>query len=93
MTALHIAAFHGKGEVSVLLDQGADINARDKSGRTPLHHVTRCISPYLDAAEVLLNHGADVNARDNEGKTPLAYAREEGFSDLEELFSRYGGVA
>lgn len=40
MTALHLAASHGDSEkVDKLLDCGANIEAQDEFGRTPLHHV------------------------------------------------------
>lgn len=51
-----------------LLAAGADVNARDQHGRTPLFY---CTSPEL--AEVLLRAGADINARDYAGNTPFDY--------------------
>ena len=39
LTALHHAAFHGYSEVCrVLMEHGADGDARDEWGRTALHH-------------------------------------------------------
>jgi len=52
--------------VRVLAEAGANVNARDKDGNTPLHEI------YLtDVEEELLKLGADVNARNNEGETPI----------------------
>ena len=37
-TALHLAARHVRADAAKrLLDAGADANARDRTGRTPLH--------------------------------------------------------
>lgn len=56
-----------------LVEQGADINARDpETGRTVL---TLAIVHYLnDSAGGLLERGADINARDTSGMTPLMCA-------------------
>jgi ankyrin repeat protein len=74
MTPLHSAAYYGKFEVvQKLIEYGADIDARDQYGRTPLywasggHH-------FKDGSvlRLLLERGADVNARAaHDGSTPL----------------------
>ena len=65
------------------LAEGADVNARDESGNTPLLLAIReggggtAGSPASEDPAVvtlLLEAGADVNARDNNGVTPLHHA-------------------
>lgn len=51
-----------------LVSQGADVNAGDTYGETPLHH--RAAS-WKGGVEVLLALGADIAARDRRGNTPL----------------------
>ena len=59
--------------ISALIKAGAEINARDKDGATPLIIAARWnSSPEIFAA--LIKAGAEVNARDNDGNSPLMKA-------------------
>jgi ankyrin repeat protein len=51
--------------VRLLAEAGANVNARDVPGNTPLHKTF-----FTDVEEELLKLGADVNARNNKGETP-----------------------
>ena len=57
------------GIVKILVDNGADVNARDKYEHTPLHYASKKAS--ADVIKVLVDAGADISARDDEEKTPL----------------------
>ena len=70
-TPLHYAALYGNAEsVRILLEHGADVNARNKSGATPLLY-----GAYnFDKARLLVEKGADVNAKSGGEMTPLLVA-------------------
>lgn len=71
MTPLHYAALYGNTEsVRLLLERGADVNARNKSGATPLIY-----GAYnFEKTRLLVEKGADVNAKSTAGMTPLLVA-------------------
>jgi ankyrin repeat protein len=69
-TPLHYAANEGRGSDAVLLLQGgADPNAKDDNGWTPLHFAAQ--SGTLQVATLLLQNGAEVDAMDSNGNSPL----------------------
>ena len=88
-TPLHSACSRGRGSVAkVLIDNGADVNAKDRWGRTPLHYSLK--KEDLDTAELLIAEGSDVNAKDNEGATPLGYALTTNKKDIAGLLLAKG---
>jgi len=73
-----------------LVQQGADMNAPDDAGDTPLVRATRLGHRLL--AKRLIDEGADVNLPTAAGLTPLALAREIGNRDIERLLRRNGAI-
>ena len=69
--------------VKMLLDAGADPNARSASGGTPLH--TAGFTGNVTVVRMLLEAGGDANATDGKGFTPLDHAREKGHSEAAAL--------
>lgn len=80
-TPLHSAVADDAGTdvtelVRMLLDVGADPNARSATDGTPLH--TAAFTGNVPVTEILLEAGADPSAADAKGETPLDYARDRG---------------
>lgn len=70
-TPLHWA--NSADDVAALVAAGANLNARDFLGHTPLHMAvyTPLFARSVDAVLALLAAGADPTARNNNGETPL----------------------
>lgn len=66
-----ILQYNDPEKVQDCLDNGADVNIQDESGRTPL---MCCVNHHREIISILLKEGADVTLQDNEGKTALFYA-------------------
>jgi len=78
-TPLHAAAFaDNAAAATILLDAGADVNARAKNkfDNTPLQ--VSMLSQSAEVAKVLLARGAEVDARMSEGATALHEAAQNG---------------
>ncbi|XP_076897543.1 ADP-ribosylation factor GTPase-activating protein AGD1-like [Bidens hawaiensis] len=69
--------------VELLLQHGANINASDANGQTPLHH--SIIRQRLAIAHLLLSRGANPLAADTEGKTPHQLVTDLGNDDIQIL--------
>ena len=69
----------------LLLDRGANANARDDGGATPLHHAAW---HSLKAVDLLLSRGAEVDAVDDMGCTPLHRAASGWLPDTVPIVRR-----
>jgi ankyrin repeat protein len=66
-------------DVKAALEAGADVNARDEEGETPLMCAGDAESP--DCVKMMLEAGADVEARNQWGDTPLIALARFGSED------------
>jgi hypothetical protein len=88
-TPLHWAAWNGHIEiVRLLLQNGAEVNAKDRWDRTPLHFAA--YHGHVDILHLLVENGADLEAQTNNGSRALHNAAFNGYLPfIEELISRY----
>ncbi|KAI5839423.1 ankyrin repeat-containing domain protein [Morchella snyderi] len=99
VSLLHLAAQKGNSELlALLVDAGADIDARDSNKRTPLHHAVLSHSgehsaglfvpacgytcSWIRVARQLTFYGADVNAIDEDQNSPFHLAAQTGSKEL-----------
>lgn len=66
--------------VEVLLGQGAEINATDRSGYTPLHCAAK--AGYLNVVKLLVESGASPKSETAHGCVPIWFAAYEGNNDV-----------
>jgi ankyrin repeat protein len=107
MTALHVAvtvSISGLDRnvidiMQVLLDHGANPNARDNDNSTPLHHSSWWQTEHypprrgtVEGTRLLLKHGAIIDAEDNEGRTPLQLALEHGREEIATCLKEHGAT-
>eukprot|EP00752_Nemacystus_decipiens_P012341 g10941.t1 len=98
LTPLHAAAgYRNTGGLSALLRGGADVNAVDSNGHTPLHILSKTsdicagmpdVRKTARAADLLLRWGADETLTDNDDRTPLQLIKQGGdTASLRELLA------
>ncbi|KAJ5392288.1 HET-domain-containing protein [Penicillium cosmopolitanum] len=72
-TPLFDAAGYGREQaVGLLLDRGADIEAKDSEGKTPLFLAAKHGHEHI--VNLLLERGANINVKDETGQTPSTLA-------------------
>ena len=71
--SIHEAALNGQSaEVTKMLEEGADVNAKDQDGRTALMYAA--FNGHTEIIEKLIRKGASVNLCDSFGRTALMFA-------------------
>jgi uncharacterized protein len=84
VTPLHAAAASQSVAITqMLLQHGADANARQNGGFTPLHSAAQ--NGQIDLIKLLLEHGAQPDVKADDGKTPLDLAEEYNHSEAANL--------
>ncbi|KAG9072581.1 26S proteasome non-ATPase regulatory subunit 10 [Linnemannia hyalina] len=68
---------------TLLLNKGANVNAKTETGTTPLHYASS--KNHLDVARILLDKGADPKLDDDNKQTPLHRAAVRGYTPLTKL--------
>jgi ankyrin repeat protein len=82
--------------VRTMLDRGADVNAYDPLGRTPLMYAAATDTLPLDVVKLLVERGADVNARSRHkqsgdaGLSVLDFAKLHGQTPIVEWLVKAG---
>ncbi len=84
-----VAVSYGPAMTKILLESGADVNAKDKSGKTALM-MTVDGRGDVDMAKLLLDKPADPNAQADDGRTSLMIAAAQGRVDMIELLLQHG---
>jgi len=88
-SALFRAAIDGHAAtVKLLLDKGANINARDKHDYTVL--IFAASAGHAEVVKVLLDGGADLNAKNDLGLTALGAAKLFSHTEVVQLLEKAG---
>ena len=74
--------------VRLLIEKGAEVNAKDGAGETAL--MAACTSGNADAVRLLIERGADVKAKSKRNETALGFAATAGVQESVELLLAKG---
>lgn len=85
---MRASAFGNLECLTLLLEQGADVNYKDEYGRTALFQA--CRYGFPSAAAELIAAGAEVNCVSHRGMTSLTFAASQGNLDCIQLLAKHG---
>ena len=88
MTPLGASSKGRFAAAKLLLEAGADVNARATNGWRPLH--TAASEGHGEVVRLLLEHGATIDAATDAGVTPLQFAAQPGHVDVVRLLADKG---
>jgi len=86
-TPLQMASYGNVEVIQLLIQQGADKEARDDNGWTLLHHAVN--GEKLDVVRYLVQQGADTEALNNANITPLKHAQNFGIKPCIQYFKQH----
>lgn len=90
MTALHAISWVKEMDAArLLIEAGADVNAKDDFGCTPLHRAAN--SRNVGLIQILLEAGADNNAKNNDSYIPLDFVSPAFSLRVPKLNPNYNG--
>lgn len=87
---MHLGAYSGNVDIlKMLINKGADVNAKTNDGWTAVHFATHEVQ--TEFLEYLLNNGAKIDEKEAEhGSTALHIAAKNDYLDFVELLLNYG---
>ncbi|MDR2579875.1 MAG: ankyrin repeat domain-containing protein [Fibromonadaceae bacterium] len=93
-SALHLAARYGAlANVQALVENGANANARNDEGYTPLHEASK--EGRKPVVEYLVSRKVEINPVDRDGYTPMDWSAAMGagstFPEVTKVLQRAGG--
>ena len=88
-TPLHAAAERNScGVADILIQHGAEVDAKNASGQTPLFFTAE--GDHCDMVKLLISHGADLNMKSANRFTPLHEAASQNALRTAELLLKHG---
>ena len=74
--------------IKLLIERGADVNAKSKDGNTAL--ITATSYGRIENVKLLIDKGADINAKSKNGGTALIWAAKMGRTEIIKLLLEKG---